>query len=204
MNENEQATKRQLWALFCITKRDHRNDGLSKVQASEMIKSLSENSEVKHSSKRKMNKNEMFENLYNYYVENVDKIVNKLNEQLGIRSIIECDFGSEGSHKYNFVGSGCGFAWLDYDKRNKLTKEYFERGEDNESIAQLAINKIKHLILNKKFDTKTRNEYRRLGIPLEATLCQNMEIQIELYRILADYLQEKHGIKNIQIRSRLD
>jgi hypothetical protein len=203
MNENDQATKRQLWALFCMTKHDYRNDGLTKLQASEMIKKLCESSQTKSSSK-KMNRNEMFESLYNYYMKNIDRIVDVLNGQLGIRSIIEYDLGLKESRKYNFVGSGCGFAWIDYDKRNKLVKEYFERGEDNESIAQLAINKIKHTILNKKFDAKTRNEYQNLGIPLEATLCQNMEMQIILYTILAEYLQEKHGIKNIQIRSRLD
>ena len=36
----EKATSRQLWALYCITKRDYRNDNLSKKEASELIASF--------------------------------------------------------------------------------------------------------------------------------------------------------------------
>lgn len=38
----EPATKRQTWALFCLTKQDYRNKGLSKEQASKLISELSE------------------------------------------------------------------------------------------------------------------------------------------------------------------
>ena len=31
------ATRKQLWALFCATKRDHRNDGLTMQEASDLI-----------------------------------------------------------------------------------------------------------------------------------------------------------------------
>jgi len=203
MNKNDSATKRQLWALFCATKHDYRGKGLTKAQASEMLKDLSKNSQI-NISQKKMNKEKMFKDLYNYYEKRIDEIIKVLNEQLNIKSTIELNFGTEGKHEYNFVGSGCGFAWIDYDKRNKRVKEYFARNENNESVAQLVIQKIKYLILNKKFDYKTRNEYQKLGIPLEATLAQNMEVQIILCKILVDYLQEKYKIKNIQVKSRLD
>lgn len=36
----EKATSRQLWALYCITKRDYRGDNLSKKEASELIASF--------------------------------------------------------------------------------------------------------------------------------------------------------------------
>ena len=36
------ATRKQLWALFCATKRDHRNDGLTMQAASDLIGQLKE------------------------------------------------------------------------------------------------------------------------------------------------------------------
>lgn len=39
-NPDEPATKKQLWALFCMTKKDHRDEGLTKGQASELISKL--------------------------------------------------------------------------------------------------------------------------------------------------------------------
>lgn len=39
-NPDEPATKKQLWALFCMTKKDHRSEGLTKGQASELISKL--------------------------------------------------------------------------------------------------------------------------------------------------------------------
>lgn len=39
-NPDEPATKRQLWALFCMTKKDYRNENLTKGEASELISKL--------------------------------------------------------------------------------------------------------------------------------------------------------------------
>ena len=36
-NPDEKATPRQTWALFCLTKKDHRNAGLTKQEASDLI-----------------------------------------------------------------------------------------------------------------------------------------------------------------------
>ena len=41
-NPQDPATKSQLWALFCATKRDHRNDNLTKQQAFEILQKLNE------------------------------------------------------------------------------------------------------------------------------------------------------------------
>lgn len=40
MTDTRMATKRQTWALFCITKKDYRNEGLTYDQASALIKEL--------------------------------------------------------------------------------------------------------------------------------------------------------------------
>lgn len=44
-NPDEPASKKQLWALFCITKQDWRDKGLTKGEASELIQKYSNNSE---------------------------------------------------------------------------------------------------------------------------------------------------------------
>lgn len=46
-NPNGSATKRQLWALFCATKEDHREKGLSKQQASDLLSALNKKSGFK-------------------------------------------------------------------------------------------------------------------------------------------------------------
>lgn len=46
-NPDEPATKKQLWALFCITRQDYRNKGLTKGEASELLQKLSNNKDRK-------------------------------------------------------------------------------------------------------------------------------------------------------------
>lgn len=55
---NKEATKRQLWALYCITKKDYRNDGLTYDQASELIKTLGDPNYVKKGKKDNTKANE--------------------------------------------------------------------------------------------------------------------------------------------------
>lgn len=45
-NPNGPATRRQTWAIFCATKKDVRNAGLTKQQASDIIGALKEGKEV--------------------------------------------------------------------------------------------------------------------------------------------------------------
>lgn len=40
MEQNNTATPRQRWALYCITKKDYRNEILSKEEAARLIKEL--------------------------------------------------------------------------------------------------------------------------------------------------------------------
>ena len=45
--ENSKATPRQLWALYCITKKDYRNENLSKEEASKLISELGDKKSTK-------------------------------------------------------------------------------------------------------------------------------------------------------------
>ena len=55
-NITKMASKQQCWALFCISKRDYRNDGLTYDQASDLIKTLGDPNYVKKSKTSKVQK----------------------------------------------------------------------------------------------------------------------------------------------------
>ncbi len=57
-----EATSRQLWALYCATKKDYRNEKLTKEQASKMLSEFNAN---KAASNNKGNKEAVFSELCN-------------------------------------------------------------------------------------------------------------------------------------------
>lgn len=52
-NPDEPATSRQLWALFCMTKKDYRGKGLTKQQASDLIGELKSGKKIENSDDNK-------------------------------------------------------------------------------------------------------------------------------------------------------
>lgn len=55
-NPNSPATPRQLWALFCATKEDHRKKGLTKQEASDVLSTLNGKSGFTSRNKKKSKK----------------------------------------------------------------------------------------------------------------------------------------------------
>ena len=66
--ENSKATPRQLWALYCITKKDYRNSNLTKEEAAKLISKLGS------PDYKKVKKKTLSEELLDYLTENFDKI----------------------------------------------------------------------------------------------------------------------------------
>ena len=109
-NPNAPATRRQLWALFCITKEDWRERGLTKAEASDLIKKLGNK---KHTKKKSSKKND--------YVALHEKAL-----AAGMKALNECvpnpmvvqqhaNMMDDNSPvvKSWYVGDGvCGFAWV--------------------------------------------------------------------------------------------
>jgi hypothetical protein len=60
-NPDAPATKRQTWALFCITKEDYRNKGLTKAEASDLIKKLGDKNRTKTTKPKKNSYVEIYE-----------------------------------------------------------------------------------------------------------------------------------------------
>jgi hypothetical protein len=100
-NPNEPATKRQTFALFCITKKDYRNAGLTKEQASDLIAQLKREKGESHETKSaKPN----FQAIW-------DEAVKAGREAVTSMDVIPAINLSDGSQIP--VGHGpCGFAWI--------------------------------------------------------------------------------------------
>jgi hypothetical protein len=108
-NPNAPATKRQTWALFCITKEDYRNKGLTKAEASDLIKKLGNKKHAKNTSKK------------NSYVEIYEKAL-----AAGAAALKACtpnpmvvqqhanmlDDNSPVVQEWYVADGACGFAWV--------------------------------------------------------------------------------------------
>lgn len=108
-NPDGPATKRQLWALFCITKEDWRGKGLTKAEASDLIKKLGDKKHTKKTSKK------------NSYVEIYEKAfaagLAALKAATPVPMVVQQHADMMNDHspvvKEWFVADGaCGFAWV--------------------------------------------------------------------------------------------
>jgi hypothetical protein len=57
-NPDDPATSRQLWALFCMTKKDYRGKGLTKQQASDLIGELKSGKKIEDVGEKKQKEDE--------------------------------------------------------------------------------------------------------------------------------------------------
>ena len=103
--ENSKATSRQLWAPYCITKKDYRNENLSKEEAAKLISELGDKNYVKKAKAKKT----LSEELLDYLYENFNKIFSSAVESLNYKSIVQTDTRfSNDTSKFVFIGVGCG------------------------------------------------------------------------------------------------
>jgi len=125
-NPDDPATNKQLWALFCIYKKDFRNQGLTKGEASELIKKGANERPAKSSGKSLDAK--ICEHIETVLKPKLDK---KMEAAFGNQSVVgDADLEGNlipGRKRYKFFGGGCGFAWIKYDKRNKKLGEVTDR-----------------------------------------------------------------------------
>ena len=185
------ASPRQLWALYCITKTDYRDKNISREEASRLIKELG-NSEYKKSAKSSVSlKDEMLK----YIEDNFSKIFAEVSRTLKARSTVSLEISGK-TKTYNFIGFGCGFVWLKYDKRSKIGKEIDKIAHDiyrNEGLK---------LFLS-QFTKNERKYYEEIGCPLEAIWQQDMNIKESYYHLIAQFGISK-GVKKMCYNSRLD
>jgi predicted Fe-Mo cluster-binding NifX family protein len=190
-NPDEPASKKQLWALFCITKQDWRDKNLTKGEASELIQKYSGERTTQNKEALSVNsiKKDIIQNLK-------PKLDKQMAKAFGMQSVVgDADLEGNlipGRKRYKFFGSGCGWAWVKYDKRNKKLGEVLDKYDD---------------VYRKVFFEKFANEYikkykeRELG----AVLSQDIDIQCIIKQAALDYA-ESIGIntKGAYVNSRLD
>ncbi len=172
---DEPASSRQLWALFCIYKKDFRNQGLTKGEASELIKKGSSERPAKSSGKSLDAK--ICEHIETVLKPKLDK---KMESAFDNQSVVgDADLEGNlipGRKRYKFFGGGCGFAWIKYDKRNKKLGEVTDKYLD---------------IYRDKYWDKYCKEYIRKFKEKEmgAVLSQDLDVQYTIKQAALDFAE---------------
>ena len=191
MNIENTATPRQRWALFCITKKDYRNEILSKEEAARLIKELGTPDYKKKSNKT------LSQELLDYLKEHFDEMFAEAVKSLSVKSILEDDdhVPADKKKRYAFIGFGCGITYFKYRKNNKRAEEI------NKAQSKFRFGEIEKMFLS-KFTAKERNYYKNIGCPLEAIWIQDQNMQRSYYYTVSEFAKSK-GIE-MKVISRLD
>lgn len=190
--ENSKATSRQLWALYCITKKDYRNKNLSKEEAAKLISELGDKNYVKKTKVKKT----LSEELLDYLYENFNKIFSSAVESLNYKSIVQADpkFSND-NRKFAFIGVGCGITYPIYRKNNKKLQEI------DEAAHKYRRDEILDMFMS-KFTKKDVEHYENIGCPLQAIWTQDQGMQLSYWNMVKDFAQSK-GL-TMRIKSVLD
>jgi hypothetical protein len=126
--EFKPATKRQTWALKCATGIDYIDKNLSFDEASKLLQE--NNEKTGYSKSVKSEKKTILHYLASN--ESIQTLKKAICNEIEIKSIIENDpnfFKKEKnqSQKFVFLGGGCGFSRIIYDKRSFKCKEIIDK-----------------------------------------------------------------------------
>jgi len=183
-NSNNTATPRQRWALYCITKKDYRNEILSKEEAARLIKELGD-----PNHKKKVVKT-ISEELLDYLKDHIDDMYNDCLHEIGYESLVKVN-----KHPYYFVGMNCGITYIKYRKNNKRAQEI------DEAAHKYHNNEIMNILI-KKLPKKIYRELKSKGCPFEAIWNQMMNLQQSYWYTVKDFAASK-GIE-IKVISHID
>lgn len=187
MEANNTATNRQRYALFYITKKDYRNVVISKEEASKLI---SEAQEKTGYAKKPKN------DLYNYLLGKIDVLVSDISKEFQIASkLVDDPMTTKNQKSYLFLGGGCGFSFIVFDKRSKKAKSIVEEaGKLRDKINAKVVECIDKVYLKK---------LEKSGNPIQAHLAQNLSYKATYDSLVVRYMEEL-GIKNVSIRTMYD
>lgn len=194
------ATARQRFALWCITKKDYRNEILSKEEAARLISELGDKDYKKKTINKhvkaelKAGKKTVKDELFDYIKENADNLWKVVADELGYKSVVTLESSGK-ERRYAMIGFGCGITYLEYRKNNKRAAAI------DEAAGQLRANEVKDMMVSRLPKGEYEN-MKAIGSPFEAVWYQMMNIQSAYYHIVADFAKTK-GIK-MKVISRLD
>lgn len=186
---NAPASKRQLWALFCAYKKDYRDVKITYGEASALLEAAAANRTPK------LVKSDFKE----YFLSdaNVTKMAERMTHEMGIKSVLKNDTTllPDDGKRYLFLGGGCGFSHIEWDRRNKIGEEIMsEFGRLRPEFEQRLL---------KKFDPDYLRQMSQSGNPIQAHLLQNLSYNTALNYIVAKFMEDK-GIKKVRVSSRYD
>jgi hypothetical protein len=186
------ASKRQLWALFCATKQDYRDTKITYGEASALLEAAN------HDRPAKPTKKSVRDQFREHFLsdQNVNRMYEKMTQEMGIKSVVTNDpkFMAPGK-SYLFLGGGCGFSHIYWDKRNKLGGEIMEEFS--------ALRKQFEKKLLQKFDRSYLADLQKSGNPIEAHLFQNLSYNTSLNYIVSGFM-ESQGVKGVRVTSMYD
>lgn len=126
MNTNAPATSRQLWALFCLTKEDHRGKNLTMGQASEMISKLKAQKGNSTTSK----KSEFFDLYTRAHRAGLEAGTNKSPRPMVVQEHANMlDDRSPVVHSELVMGGVCGFAWINIKPGTSAFAKWLKKKE---------------------------------------------------------------------------
>jgi len=197
-NAERPATKKQLWALYCLTKKDYRNGDLTMLDASVLITRLnSEKPNAPTTAKPKEKKSTLEKDFIAYMAEKIQGLIATCREQLNIKSVVTDDpsiFTDATKRKsYAFFGIGCGISVIEFDKRSKMGKAIKELSSKHHMTTFL------NLFL-KGFTKKEIDYFIAVGHPLQAMYYQNISIGAQYEYAVASFMEMK-GVKKVHVRT---
>lgn len=194
-NAERAATKKQLWALYCLTKKDYRNEGLTMLDASKLIAQLNENKGADNVVKAA--KPTIEQEFISYMTDKLQGVINVCKDAIKIKSVVEDDptiFTDESKRqKYAFFGFGCGISVITYDKRSKLGKVILELSSKHRNTTFLNV-------FLKGFTTKQITYFENVGFPLQAMYNQDIRIGAAYESAVAEFMRSK-GVKKVCVRT---
>lgn len=196
-NAEKLATRKQLWAIYCLSKVDYRGKDLTRLDASNLIQRLkAEKAANNTQSTPKPKKKSLEKEFIEYMTDKMQGVINTAKEALQVKSVIETDpmFTDKKNMKsYAFFGFGCGITIIDFDKRSKVGKEIKELGSKHRMTTFL------NMFL-KAFTQKEINYYQSVGCPLSAIYYQDIRINGAYEHAVASFMEMK-GVKNVRTRT---
>ena len=192
MEQNNTATPRQRWALYCITKKDYRNEILSKEEAAKLIKELGDPNYKKASKVSKT----LSDELLDYMKEHIDELYQACLGEMNYKSVVEDDthVPENKRKRFAFVGCGCGITWLKYRKSKRAT-------EIDEAARKFRGEEVLNMLI-KKLPKKDYNYLKSIGCPFEAIWYQMQNLQTKYYSLVIKFAESK-GIE-MRIESHID